>query len=68
MRKWVVISSEYNCCCFPLMQNCCEFLLNSVWVLLSQHTTSLRFSNSVLCDEKQVQNVHTLFMHNTQVR
>ena len=43
--------------CFPLKQNCCEFLLNSVWVLLSRHTTSTGFSDSELCDEKKVQNV-----------
>ena len=40
-----------------MKQNCCAFLLNSVRVLLSQHTTSKRFSDSVLCDDKQVQNV-----------
>ena len=58
MKKLVVISSAYTFCFVYFMkQNCCEFLLNSEWVLLSQHITSSGFSDSALCDDKQVQNV-----------
>ena len=53
-----------------MKQNCCEFLLNGVWVLLSQHTTFTMccvMKNKCKMSQKSL-NVNVLLMHTIQVR